>query len=124
MSRQFTVSEATVPEAENVIGYEFNCVGSDRKVIQVETAVDGLTVAVKKGGIAEACINKLGGLTIDQLRWIFSNFGEIYLRDQGWSDDAVPNNDGDANTKHWSELLDDPACPATQIKISGPDPLS
>jgi hypothetical protein len=119
MDRDFVDSEAST-----VSGYQFDCVGSDRNIIQIETAVQGLSIAVKKGGLAEKCINKLGGLTIDQLRWMYSNFGEADLRDHGWSDDALPNNDGNPNTKYWSELLDDPACPQTQMKIAGPDPLS
>lgn len=119
MTRNFRDSEASTTN-----GYGYDCVGSDRNVIQIETATQGLTVAVKKGALAEKCIEKLGGLTIDQLRWMFSNFVEADLRDNGWSDDAVLNSDGNPNTKYWSELMDDPACPETQIKIVGPDSLS
>lgn len=124
MSRDFTVSEASISDAATKNGYTFGCVGSDREVIQLETAIDGLSIAVQKGGIAETCINKLGGLTIDQLRWMFTNLGENHLRDQGWNDDAVPNSDGDPVTKYWSELLDDPACASEQIHIFGPEPLT
>jgi ABC-type phosphate transport system substrate-binding protein len=119
MTRNFKESEAATTN-----GYDYDCVGSDRNVIQIETATQGLTVAVKKGGIAEQCIGKLGGLTIDQLRWMFSNFVEVQLRESGWSDEAVPNNDGNPNTKYWGELMNDPACAAVQISIAGPDSLS
>jgi hypothetical protein len=102
----------------------FECVGSDLNVIQLDTAFYGVNVAVKKGGQAETCIKKLGGLSIAQLRWMYSNFNEDELRNHGWTSDSVPNSDGNPNTKYWSELLDDAACPEVQIHIAGPDPLS
>lgn len=62
MSRDWKSSEATTSD-----GYTYNCIDSSRSAIQIEVAIDGLSVAVKKGGLAQRCIDKLGGLTIDQL---------------------------------------------------------
>lgn len=119
MSRKWKDSEATTTN-----GYEFSCQGSSRKAIQIEVAIDGLSVAVKRGSPAEACVSKLGGLTIDQLRWMYTNFDEATLTSNDWNENAIPNSDGNPNTHLWSELLDDPDCPATEIMISGADVLS
>ncbi|KAG7342966.1 PBP superfamily domain containing protein [Nitzschia inconspicua] len=115
MSRDFTSSEAV---SRN--GYEYECVGSSNKVVQIEAAVEAVVVVTKVGGVAEKCIGRLGGLTIPQLRWIYSSFTENQLRYEDWSFESTPNSDGDQSTHLWSELLDHPDCPATEIKISGP----
>lgn len=119
MSRDWKETEGTTTN-----GYEFKCVGSDRSAIQVQIAIEGLMVTVKRDGVAARCIEKLGGLTTDQLRWMYSSFDEDHLRQQGWDSDSVPNSDGNQNTHLWSELLDDPDCPTTDIRISGPSDSS
>lgn len=48
--------------------------------MKIEIAIDGLTVAVAYDGIASKCIQILGGLTVDQLRWIYSNYNEDELQ--------------------------------------------
>jgi ABC-type phosphate transport system substrate-binding protein len=114
MSRDFESDEAVTSN-----GYEFDCVGSGEKLIQIETAIEAVVIAAKAGGVAEKCIRRLGGLTIPQLRWIFSSLSETQLRYEGWSFDTIPNSDGDQSTHLWSELLDHPDCPDIEIKISG-----
>lgn len=52
---------------------------------------------------------------------MYSSFDETGLLANGWDSSAVPNSDGNPSTHLWSELLDDPDCPATEIKISGAD---
>lgn len=114
MSRDWKDDEGTTTN-----GYKYDCVGSDRSALKIEVAFDGLMVAVNRNGAAAACIEKLGGLTIDQLRWMYSSFDDSQLVQQGWDSTSVPNSDGNPDTHLWSELLDDYACPTTEIKISG-----
>jgi len=61
----------------------------------------------------------LGGLTLDQLRWIFSSYTALELEATGWNPDSLANSDGDDATHLWSELSAD--CPELEIKIAGPD---
>ena len=77
---------------------------------------------MQSGGAGEACIQTLNGLTIDQLRWIFSSYTEAELVATGWDENALANSDGDDSTHLWSELSDD--CPEVEIKIAGPDDQS
>jgi ABC-type phosphate transport system substrate-binding protein len=71
------------------------------------------------GGDAAACIESLGGLTIDQLRWIFSNYTAELLETTGWDPTSVANSDDDDTTHLWSELSAD--CPEAEVKIAGHD---
>ena len=73
----------------------------------------------KAGGAGDSCIQSLGGLTIDQLRWIFSSYTEAELEASGWNPDSIANSDGDDSTHLWSELS--PDCAEVEIKIAGPD---
>ena len=87
-----------------------------------KVAIDGLSVVTQSGGDADECIQSLGGLTTDQLRWIFSSYTETALMASGWDSSALANSDGDDSTHLWSELSAD--CPAVEIKIAGPDDQS
>ena len=120
MSRGWQESDASV-----VNEYEYQCPSpgdTSRRIIQIEVASDGVVVATKRGGIADICIGKIGGLTVSQLRWIFSDFRYSELSAVGWDSSSVPNSDGDDNTHLWSEL--NVACPAIEIKIAGQVDLS
>ena len=75
MSRDWKSSEASVGED----GYTFSCLSSDITVTQLVVAIDGLSVVVKKGGAADQCISAMGGLSMAQLRWIFSDWSETDL---------------------------------------------
>jgi hypothetical protein len=55
------------------------------------------------------------GLTINQLRWIFSSFTIHELISNGWDPTALPFSDGDDSTHLWSELNEN--CTATEIAI-------
>lgn len=116
MSREWMYPEATY--AGN--GF-YNCFAGDssRSTIQIEVAIDGLSVITKKGGAAARCVQSLGGLTTDQLRWIYSSYGSAALNATGWNPSALANSDGDDSTHLWSELSAD--CPAVEIKIAGAD---
>lgn len=103
MSRQWKDTEAE----KQADGYTYNCLIGDttRSAIQIDVAIDGLSVVVKSGGAAAGCLDKLPGLTIDQLRWIFSSYTDSELTATGWdAAAAIPNSDNDENTHLWSEL--------------------
>jgi phosphate transport system substrate-binding protein len=68
-------------------------------------------------GDAAACIESLGGLTVHQLRWIFSNYTAEMLEGTGWDSTTLTNSDNDDATHLWSELSAD--CPDAEIKIAG-----
>jgi ABC-type phosphate transport system substrate-binding protein len=120
MSRQWKDSEAR-QKANN---YTYECLIGDpsRSVIQIDVAIDGLTVATKRGGVAARCIELLGGLSINQLRWMYSSYSDSDLELAGWNPDSLRNNDGNPETHLWSELH--PSCEKVEIRISGPDVLS
>ena len=120
MSRQWFEKEALA----STNGYLYQCVigEGDRSAIQMDVAIDGLSIAAVKNGTAAECIQTMGGLTTDQLRWIFTNYGPDELVATGWDSSSVSNSDGNPETHLWSEL--DERCEAVEIIIAGPDPLS
>ena len=100
MSRDWKDSEATV----NADGYTFDCVDSDVTVTQLVVAVDGLSVIVKKGGAADQCLTQMGGISMAQLRWVFSDWTESELEADGLDlNSTTPNNDGD-DKREWGDL--------------------
>lgn len=123
MSRGWKVSEASTGVFASAGGenYIYKCRKGNTalKAIQIDVAIDGLSVATRTGGLAEACIMSLGGLTMDQLRWIFSNYNESQLTTTGWDPRSLDNSDGNPATHLWSELTAD--CPPVEIKIAGAD---
>jgi phosphate transport system substrate-binding protein len=117
MSRDWLINEAS-PSSN---GYLYRCIEGDRSrsAIQVPVALDGLSIAVDKNGTAASCLQKIGGLTPDQLRWIFTSYDSDQLRATGWDPESIPNSDGDESTHLWSEL--DARCSAVEIKLAGPN---
>jgi phosphate transport system substrate-binding protein len=105
-------------------GYLYQCVIGEgsRSVIQVDVAIDGLSIAVAKNGTAAACIETIGGLSTDQLRWIYTNYGPDDLLATGWDSSSITNSDGNPDTHLWSEI--DARCENTEIIIAGADPVS
>lgn len=119
MSREWNKDEA---QEQN--GFLYECLLGDttRSAIQVDVAIDGLTVAVAGLGVAQECIEILGGLTTDQLRWIYSNYNDQLLEETGWDPKSVPNSDRNSQTHKWNELHKD--CNNIEIRIAGADDLS
>ncbi|MAI04916.1 MAG: hypothetical protein CMA07_04325 [Euryarchaeota archaeon] len=120
MSRDWKSSEATV----GADGYTFSCLSSDTTVTQLIVAIDGLSVVVKKGGAADQCISAMGGLSMAQLRWVFTDWSEEDLanHEKGGLDmnSTTPSNDGDG-VREWSDLDDSSACLDNEIKLWGAD---
>lgn len=119
MSRDWKSSEAT----DNGDG-TFTCLTSGKTVTQLQVAIDGLSVVVKKNGAADQCINAIGGLSVGQLRWIYSNWTEDMLAndtDGGLVFTSItPNDDGDG-VREWGDLSSDASCADEQIKLWGAD---
>lgn len=114
MSREWKNGEAAEREAAI-----FDCLKGDmeRSVIQIPVAVDGVVMGVGKTGVAFECIQQMGGLTTDQLRWIYSSYSDEELVATGWNPSSIPNSDGDSSTHLWSELHH--GCPQVEIFLSG-----
>ncbi len=118
-------------EATTTDGYHYKCVEgrqqyNNRTAIQIDVAIDGAIIATALTGVGAECIASLpggNGLTVPQLRWIFSNYTMKQLLATGLPTNAVPKSDGNDNTHLWSELGGS-NCPATEIKISGPPGFS
>jgi ABC-type phosphate transport system substrate-binding protein len=114
-------------EVNQTAPFKYVCNQGDktRTVTQVGVAIDGVTVVLLNGGLIARCVrnNITGkGLTIDQLRWIYSNYTRAQLIASKWNASALGNSDGIDNTHLWSEL--NAACPAVEIKLASPGPLS
>ena len=116
MSRKWKSIEATA----GTPAYTYQClIGTTPTVVQIDAAIDGLVVILKKSSLPQLCITALGGLTFHQLRWIFSSYTAADLTATGWLPSSLPNSDGNENTHLFSELS--AACPAIEIKLVGPN---
>jgi phosphate transport system substrate-binding protein len=120
MSRGWKSSEAAV--ADN--GYIYECLDSEVTATQLQVAIDGLSVVVKRGGGADMCIADMGGLSVAQLRWIYSDWSESDLANhaEGGLDmsSVTPSNDNDG-VREWSDLSDSPNCADSAVKLWGAD---
>lgn len=108
-------------ESTSTDGVNYTCVTGNktRETTLLEVALDGLTIGVVAGGYGAQCIRALGGLTLDQIRWIFSSYTAAKLSTTGWNSSALTNSDNNEATHLWSEL--NSTCRAIEIKIAGRD---
>ena len=88
-----------------------------RSAIQFDVALDGIVIVVPRDGAGHNCFQHLGGVSGDQLRWIFSNYKESELKGSGWDPRSVVNSDGNPSTHKWNEL--DPRCENEEIVLMG-----
>jgi ABC-type phosphate transport system substrate-binding protein len=119
MSRQFLSSEAVLPAGGN--GYDYQCViGTKRTVREFPVGIDGITFAFPLNGAASQCIATLPGkgLTIDQLRWIYSSYTYAQLVANGWDPKSLPNYIGSDTDHFWFELGGS-GCVPEEIFIAG-----
>lgn len=123
MSREWNIP-AEVNRTTGNFKYICNQGTKTRTITQVEVAIDGLTVVLVNGGLVAQCLRKISGkgFTIDQLRWIYSNYTRQQLINSGWNQASLNNSDGNDNTHKWSEL--NSLCPAVEIKLASPGILS
>ena len=115
MSRDWKTSEADAGDD----GFTFNCLDSDITVTQLVVAIDGLSVVVKKGGAADQCITEMGGLSMGQLRWIFTDWTESELTDDGLNMTSITPNNDDDSVREWGDL--DASCADSEVKLWGAD---
>jgi ABC-type phosphate transport system substrate-binding protein len=115
LSREWKTKEAV----QRGDGYLYDCViGNNHTAIQIPVAFDGLTVVANYDGAANDCVQILGGLSTDQLRWLYSNYTEDQLQNTGWDPSSIRNSDGDSSTRRWNEI--DGRCQSDEIRLSGP----
>jgi len=115
MSRKWEPWEAVVLDD----GYTYECAGSKVRVSQITVGLDAIVVVTARNGSAARCLASrgVGGLTLAQLRWIFSDLSDDALSADGLDmNSVVPNNDGDT-IKEWSDL--DASCSETPIRLYG-----
>lgn len=101
------------------ITYTCNIGDTTREFVQLDVALDGLAITTLRGSDSDLCIQQIGGLSRDQLRWMFSSYSESQLLSSGWDPAAIPNSDGDPTTHLWCELLAHPSCLCNEIRIAG-----
>lgn len=126
MSREWRIgSEVNVTDARNK-KYVCNIGNTQRTVTQVDVAIDGITIVTVNGGLASRCFRSLEGrgLTIDQLRWIYSNFTAQQLIAVGWDRSSVPHRDNSEFTHFFTELSESEACNSGEIRLAAPGSLS
>jgi ABC-type phosphate transport system substrate-binding protein len=126
MSRQWRLNdEANVTDVAKK-KYVCNFGTKTRTVTQIDVGIDGITIAAVNGGLASQCFRAMEGkgLTIDQLRWLFSNYSASQLISSGWDQNAVPFTDNTEFTHFWSEFTKSPSCPKLEIRLSSPGSLS
>jgi len=93
--------------------------------VPVPSPLPSALIAVAHPMTAETCMFALGGLSIAQLRWAFTDWTLKELQADGWDFTGVPTPDFISETRYWSELCEvgqpcESACPARQVKIAGP----
>lgn len=86
----------------------WNCTYTDGQIIEIPVGRAAGALLVKAGGVTEACMHAVGGLSMAQLRWITSSSTKSILTTNAemqalvW-DSVVPNDDGDG-VPEWRDL--------------------
>ncbi|CAE8639392.1 unnamed protein product [Polarella glacialis] len=119
MSRAWKSSEAVLLDD----GYTYECKNTGNRVTQLDVGVDGVAVVTAARGAAHDCITdpSMGGLTLAQLRWMFSDWNNSMLESPvhgGVKLSSVAPNDDHDGVKEWSDLSQ--ACKEVPINIYGP----
>ena len=124
MSREWNLNtEANVTDKAQE-KYACNIGTKGRNVTKIDVAIDSLVFILINGGLAAQCLRKLDGdgLSIDQLRWIYSNYTTAQLLISGWDPSGITKDDNSETSHKWSEISD--LCPNAEIKLSSPTSLS
>jgi ABC-type phosphate transport system substrate-binding protein len=123
MSREWSATEVNVTGTKKFV---CNIGTRGRPVTQIDVAIDGVTIALNAGTAAQCIQGQTNGvgLTIDQLRWMYSNYSKAQLIQSGWSNTAIPFDDLNETSHKWNEMFQGPLCPNGEIKLSSPGLLS
>lgn len=77
-----------------------------------------MVLATGNQGVAAECIEIMGGLSVDQVRWMYTSMSESQLLSTDkWKAAAIPNSDGNDATHLWSELHSE--CAPVEIVLYG-----
>jgi WD40 repeat protein len=98
-----------------------DCAQTPRELLEIPVGRMPAALFVKENGTAQTCMEASGGLSMAQLRWIFSGASDASLSQNGWApgislSSVAPNNDGDGE-KEWSDLH--PSCPQEALHVTG-----
>nr|AIF18031.1 OmpA domain-containing protein [uncultured marine group II/III euryarchaeote KM3_80_G12] len=101
---------------------KLECQANGRELIEVSIGRIPATLIVRDGGLAHQCIQALGGLSMAQVRWIFTSATDSQLSIGGWApamnlSSVVPDDDEDGK-REWSDL-NSSVCPSTAIELVG-----
>ena len=61
---------------------------TERSTVQIDVALDAISVLMPVNGAGHRCVELLGGLTKDQLRWIFSSYDDEKA-DRDWMESIL-----------------------------------
>jgi len=98
-----------------------NCSLTSRELLELPVGRMPASLFVKENGTVRTCLETMGGLSMAQLRWIFSNADRPTLSQTGWAPgmdlgSVLPNDDGDGK-REWSDLH--PSCPPEDLHVTG-----
>jgi ABC-type phosphate transport system substrate-binding protein len=124
MSRQWNLSSEVNITNRSQGKYTCNIGTKGRNITQIDVAIDAITISLLNGGLASQCLRRTSGfgLSVDQLRWIYSNFTKAQLISAGWDRNSIPLDDDNEMSHKWSEI--DLQCPNGEIKLAAPTSLS
>ena len=116
-----TAQQLTSPLANYSTSGLLNCTSTSRQLLEVPIGRMPASFFVQAGGAAEACLKKMGGLSMGQLRWLFSGASVSTLTLPGWAPamdltSIAPNDDGNG-VKEWVDL--DSSCPNEGLHVFG-----
>jgi ABC-type phosphate transport system substrate-binding protein len=126
-SREFDDNDDLQPQPVTVSSsneFTFTCndaaAAADKELVQILVAHDALAFVVLRDTFAERCLQSLPGhgLTLDQLRWIYSSYTEEQLVATGWNASSVPNSDHNNAQRKW-EALGGTRCFNGVINVAG-----
>jgi len=97
------------------------CLSSSVELVEVPIGRMPASLFVKANGSAENCLSTIGGLSMGQLRWIFSGGSDFVLSQDSWAPgmdlgSIAPNDDSDG-IREWSDL--DSSCSEIPLHVSG-----
>jgi hypothetical protein len=104
--------------------YTLECTESDASLFQVRVAYDAIALAIIKGTSTQDCIESLpgGGLTLDQIRWMYSSYTVDELEASGtWNAASVPLARDYGNERSWA-ALGGVMCFPSLIDVAGVSP--
>jgi hypothetical protein len=103
--------------------YTLKCTESHATMFQVRVAYDAIALATINGTSTQECIESLpgGGLTLDQIRWMYSSYTLDELEANGWNTASVPLARDYGNERSWA-ALGGVMCFPSLIDIAGVSP--